>query len=116
MTLPDYTSRFRKSRKFLEWRYTPEGNQPPSKSVGKYFSLRELAQAWGVSPETLRYVIADEPGVVKLRSRAQLRLRIPLSVAVQVHSKYAADEYSLGAARNEPRSWTLWAGRVWFLP
>jgi hypothetical protein len=104
MTLPDYAARLRKSQKFLAWHPNlvdgkPVGEnrfvttKPPA--VEKYFSPKELADAWGVDTETIRYVFTAESGVVKVEGRvsepkrSRSTLRIPESVAVRVHRRHS---------------------------
>jgi AraC-like DNA-binding protein len=59
----------------------------------RHFSPDELAQLWGLSPDTLRRLFEREPGVLviehtKNTSRRRYRtLRIPESVALRVHRR-----------------------------
>jgi transcriptional regulator GlxA family with amidase domain len=59
----------------------------------KHFSVRELAQLWGLSERTIRRIFAGEAGVIcwgrdESRSkRAYKTLRIPDSVAQRVYRK-----------------------------
>jgi hypothetical protein len=45
----------------------------------RYYLPKELAEEWGCSPELIRKVFRDEPGVLKFV--------IPVSVAVRVHQR-----------------------------
>jgi hypothetical protein len=61
----------------------------------KHFSPDELAQAWGVSAQTVRNVFKDEPDVLRLGNpspsrRNYISLRIPQSVAMRVHRRLSA--------------------------
>jgi hypothetical protein len=66
----------------------------------KHFSPTELAEAWGVSAETIRILFKNEPGVLRLPSQAEHEpkakvrkyesLKIPQSVAERVHKKFSA--------------------------
>lgn len=62
----------------------------------KHFSPADLAEAWGISTETVRQIFREEPGVLRLGSnggkhtRSYVTLRIPQSVAVRVHAKLSA--------------------------
>ena len=62
----------------------------------KHYSCTELAQAWGVSPQTIRELFRKEEGVLKIGSsgtrtrRGYKTLRIPQSVAERVHGKLSA--------------------------
>jgi len=63
----------------------------------KHFSPTELAEAWGVSAETIRILFRNEPGVLRLPSqqasrnkREYVSIKIPQSVAERVHKKFSA--------------------------
>jgi hypothetical protein len=62
----------------------------------KHFSPADLAEAWGISTETVRQIFREEPGVLRLGSnggkhtRSYVTLRIPQSVAVRVHARLSA--------------------------
>ena len=59
----------------------------------KHYSVSELAERWGLSPDTIRRLFSDEPGVLVLpktdgkrtHRRRYTTLRIPESVALRVH-------------------------------
>jgi len=89
------------SRKFLNWNktiQTPEMRpQNPAVSVEeKHFTPQQLADAWGVSVQTIREMFKDEEGVLKWGSdgtrvrRAYKTLRIPKEVAERVHRRLSA--------------------------
>lgn len=85
----------RRSGKFTKWA-SVISNRAESNVSEKHFSPTELAEAWGVSTETIRVIFRKEPGVLKL-GRAETRykrgyftLRIPESVAQRVHHKLSA--------------------------
>lgn len=64
----------------------------PSNAVEeKHYRVRELAQAWSLSRNTIISYFADEPGVLKLEANSGKRrytvLRIPASVALRVHDR-----------------------------
>jgi hypothetical protein len=101
-----------RSKKFLDWLPTPNkkkaqfGQAEPFAYKGerftnlvvdeKHYSCAELAQAWGVSPQTIREVFRKEEGVLKIGSsgtrtrRGYKTLRIPESVAQRVHTRLSA--------------------------
>ena len=101
-----------RSKKFLDWSPVPNnkkvqfGKIEPSVYKGdtytnlvvdeKHYSCTELAQAWGVSPQTIRELFRKEEGVLKIGSsgtrtrRAYKTLRIPESVAQRVHTRLGA--------------------------
>jgi hypothetical protein len=64
--------------------------------VEKHFSPAELAEAWGLSCETVRKLFRGEPGVLKIGKpearfrRSYFTLRIPQSVAERVHRRLSA--------------------------
>ena len=59
----------------------------------KHFSPAELAEAWGLSTDTIRNLFRNEPGVLKIGERASrfrrgyITLRIPQEVAERVHRR-----------------------------
>lgn len=58
----------------------------------KHYTLKELAETWACSEETLRVIFRTEPGVLrittrKMSGRAYAGYRIPESVARRVHTK-----------------------------
>jgi hypothetical protein len=65
-----------------------------------HYEPAQLAELWGVSPETIRRLFADEPGVLKIGqssrrvgkklTRGYWSYRIPHSVAGRVHERLAA--------------------------
>jgi len=65
-----------------------------SPAVEKHFTIRELAELWGVSVETVRRIFEDNPGVLKIshpvklvrRRKPRVTLRIPISVAERAHA------------------------------
>jgi hypothetical protein len=94
-----------KSEKFLNWKpYEDDvkvGDKikpiDPALSVDeKHLTPQELAEAWGVSTETIRFIFRDEPGVLKIgkpgtrSKRGYFTLRIPREVAERVHRRLAA--------------------------
>jgi hypothetical protein len=64
-------------------------------SEEKHYSINELAQKWGLDPDTIRPLFKDRPGVLKLhrpetrRKRCYTTLRIPASIAEKVHAELA---------------------------
>jgi hypothetical protein len=104
-----------RSREFLDWepllvksaRPTPRTKsrtkaKPTAKTKpeigvsGHHYSPVELAQAWGVSVETVRSIFRGEPGVLKIGKtgtryrRGYFTLRIPHEVAQRVHRRLSA--------------------------
>lgn len=55
-----------------------------------HYSIADLAKQWRLSRETIRVLVKDEPGVVKVRlgrRRSMTRYSVPESVARRVHTK-----------------------------
>jgi hypothetical protein len=88
-----------KSQKFADWGTPREKIRPqnPAFSIDeKHFTATELAQAWGVSAETIRQIFRNEQGVLKIGKsgtrvkRGYFTLRIPMEVAERVHRRLSA--------------------------
>ena len=67
-----------------------------SVAYDQHYTISELAKRWHLSPNTVRRLVVDEPGVIKLtvgpllrnrRKRHLVSLRIPERVALRVHAK-----------------------------
>jgi hypothetical protein len=55
-----------------------------------HYSIGELARLWKLGRETIRLLVKDEPGVLKIRMgrrKALTRYSIPESVARRVHTR-----------------------------
>ena len=55
-----------------------------------HYSIGDLSRRWRLGRETVRLLVKDEPGVLKVRmgpQKAMTRYSIPESVACRVHSK-----------------------------
>lgn len=56
----------------------------------QHFSIGQLARWWNLSRETVRQLVKDEPGVLKVRNgsrKTMTRYSIPESVARRVHTR-----------------------------
>jgi MarR-like DNA-binding transcriptional regulator SgrR of sgrS sRNA len=60
----------------------------------QHYSVNELAALWNLSPDTVRRLFEQEPGVLIIRTksgrysrRRYITLRIPESVAERVHRR-----------------------------
>ena len=56
----------------------------------KHYRIGELAELWKLGRETLRLIVKDEPGVVKIRmgrKKAHTTYSIPESVARRIHTR-----------------------------
>jgi hypothetical protein len=91
-----------KSKKFLDWKLPTrslddmEQWDPAFGVDNRHFKPEELAEAWGVSTETIRSIFREEPGVLKIGNpatrskRGYFTLRIPEEVAERVHRRLSA--------------------------
>jgi hypothetical protein len=107
-----------RSTKFIDWGPLLVDSSPPARPTprtksrtrtkstpkakpeigvsGHHYSPVELAEAWGVSTETIRSIFREESGVLKLGKtgtryrRAYFTLRIPQEVAERVHRRLSA--------------------------
>jgi len=58
-----------------------------------HFTVQQIAERWGLSPNSVRALFENEPGVLKierpgtLRKRKHTTLRIPESVMERVHRR-----------------------------
>lgn len=55
-----------------------------------HYSIADLAQRWRLGRETVRLLVKDEPGVLKIRMgplRAITRYSVPESIARRIHTK-----------------------------
>jgi hypothetical protein len=100
-SLAEAVSLLRQSDKFLNWSKQPakldlEELNPALSANDKHFKPEELAEAWGVSTETIRNIFREEPGVLKIgksgtrSKRGYFTLRIPVEVAERVHRRLSA--------------------------
>ncbi|MGB2668236.1 MAG: hypothetical protein WAK48_29875 [Candidatus Acidiferrum sp.] len=99
MLVKDHEAVLQASAKFRAWRSAPrdfsdEDILRPCIMAEKHYTPAEIAELWGVDPETIRNVFRNEPGVLKLGNnngkRAYVSLRIPESVAERVHKRLSA--------------------------
>jgi hypothetical protein len=55
-----------------------------------HYTIGDLSKQWRISRETVRLLVKDEPGVVKIRMgrrKAMTRYSVPESVARRVHTR-----------------------------
>lgn len=56
----------------------------------KHYRVCELAGLWGLGRETVRKIVKDEPGVIKIRQgrkKAHTTYSVPESVARRIHTR-----------------------------
>jgi hypothetical protein len=61
----------------------------------EHWRVKKLAELWATSRETLRLLVKDEPGVLKIRQgrrQANATYSIPSSVAQRVHARLSGDD------------------------
>jgi hypothetical protein len=64
-----------------------------------HYSIGDLAKQWRLGRETVRLLVKDEPGVLKIqlgRRKALTRYSVPESVARRVHTKLSMANYQIG--------------------
>jgi hypothetical protein len=94
-------ARLLKSGKFRKWRpkrhvfmsRDVQGSLITASMAEKHYAPDELAELWGVHPETIRNIFREESGVLKIgdknpkHKRSYITIRIPVSVAERVHKR-----------------------------
>ncbi len=61
----------------------------------RHYRIGELAKLWGLGRETLRVIVKDEPGVIKIRmgpKKTHTTYSVPESVAQRIHTKLQSSE------------------------
>ena len=56
----------------------------------RHYRIGELAETWQLGRETVRLLVKDEPGVIKIRlgrKKAHTSYSVPESVAVRIHTR-----------------------------
>ncbi len=59
-------------------------------ALERHYRIGDLADIWKLGRETVRLLVKDEPGVIKIRlgrKRAHTIYSIPESVAVRIHTR-----------------------------
>jgi hypothetical protein len=62
----------------------------------KHYRIGELAEIWGLGRETVRKLVKDEPGVIKIRlgrKRAHTFYSVPESAAERIHTRLLNSGY-----------------------
>jgi hypothetical protein len=63
---------------------------PETSAFERHYRIGELAELWGIGRETVRLLVKDEPGVIKIRlgrKRSQTLYAVPASVAARIHTR-----------------------------
>lgn len=64
--------------------------------IERHYAVTEIAEMWNLSPDKVREIFEDEPGVLVIgdrsprRKRRYVTLRIPHSVLQRVHRRLSA--------------------------
>jgi hypothetical protein len=56
----------------------------------RHYRIEQLARIWGLGRETIRRLVKDEPGVIKIRlgrKKAHTFYSVPESVARRIHTR-----------------------------
>jgi hypothetical protein len=56
----------------------------------KHYRISELAELWGLGRETVRVLVKDDPGVIKIRmgrKKAHTTYSVPESAAQRIHTR-----------------------------
>lgn len=56
----------------------------------QHYRISELARMWGLGRETIRKVVKDDPGVLKVRfgrKKAHTNYSVPASIAKRIHTR-----------------------------
>ena len=79
-------------------------------SEEKHYTPAELATMWRLSPATIRKLVRNEPGVLKLQGegcthgkRAYTTFSIPESVALRLHERLTQEPLQTQLPRRDPR-------------
>ncbi len=65
----------------------------PDETFENHYSIKDLSKLWRVSVETIRLLIKDEPGVIRIqlgRKKTMCRYSVPASVAKRIHARLTA--------------------------
>jgi len=63
---------------------------PPDTTFEPHYRLSDLANQWGLGRETIRKLVKDELGVLKLRigaKKTNITYSVPESVARRIHTR-----------------------------
>ena len=63
---------------------------PTHAAFERHYRIGELAEMWNLGRETVRLLVKDEQGVIKIRlgrKRAHTIYSVPESVAVRIHTR-----------------------------
>ena len=67
-----------------------DSSAPEDPAFERHYRIGELAQMWQLGRETVRLLVKDERGVIKIRlgrKKAHTIYSVPQSVAVRIHTR-----------------------------
>src|SRR2546427_9823068 len=67
-----------------------ESSAPENPAFERHYRIGELAEMWQLGRETVRLLVKDERGVIKIRlgrKKAHTIYSVPESVAVRIHTR-----------------------------
>jgi len=74
----------------VQLRAQESGHAPLDSTFEIHYTIGDLAKQWRLGRETVRLLVKDEPGVLKIRMgllKSMTRYSVPESVARRVHTK-----------------------------
>ena len=81
-------------------------SMPDTLAVQKHYRVKELADLWGFSENTIIKLFSNEDGVLRLESptgkRKYATLSIPETVAIRVHERLGNQALKAASARRNP--------------
>jgi hypothetical protein len=69
---------------------TTESASPEDPAFERHYRIGELAEMWQLGRETVRLLVKDERGIIKIRlgrKKAHTIYSVPESVAVRIHTR-----------------------------
>jgi len=72
---------------------------PDTSTFEKHYRIGELARIWGLGRETVRKLVKDDPGVLKVRfgrKKAHTTYSVPESAARRIHTRLLNETNSAG--------------------
>ena len=95
--------RFKRFQRFLKWKpYGGIGRAPNKPQLERHYNITEIAGAWNFSPDLVRNIFRDEPGILTVEHPATRRkmsystMTIPESVVLRVHTKLVREANAIG--------------------
>ena len=73
-----------------------------STTFERHYRIGELCVLWGIGRETLRKILLDEPGVVKIRlgrRKSHTTYSIPASVAERIHTRLSSGDQGMSLSK-----------------